>query len=63
MMPWSEADAAHKTKHADTPAKRAKWARIANAVLEKDGDEGRAIRIANDAMHSKPGLKNLTHAP
>lgn len=49
-MPWKPGDAAQHTKAADTPAKRARWAKLANACLEHHGDEGRAIKIANAAM-------------
>lgn len=49
-MPWTAADAPRFTKKANTPAKRKKWARIANAVLKRTGSEKSAIRIANDAM-------------
>jgi hypothetical protein len=49
-MPWTAADAEGHTKKADTPEKRAKWAKIANAALEDKGDEGYAIRVANAAI-------------
>ncbi len=49
-MPWTAKDASKHTKKANTPAKRKKWAKIANAALKKYGDEGRAIRAANAAM-------------
>lgn len=50
MSPWSAKDASHKTKKADTPAKRKKWAKIANAVLRSGKSEASAIRIANSSM-------------
>lgn len=46
-MPWTATDAPRFTHKADTPAKRRKWARVANAHLRKTGDEKAAIRIAN----------------
>jgi uncharacterized protein YdaT len=52
-MPWTPGDARGKTRKAKTPAKRKKWAAIANAVLKKDGDEGKAIRIASAAVKRK----------
>ena len=51
-MPWTAADAGKHKKGLDAAQKK-RWARIANALLqkfEKEGDsdaEGRAIRIAN----------------
>lgn len=45
-MPWTAASFA-KHNHHLKKAQRAKAAKIANAVLAKTGDEGKAIRIAN----------------
>ena len=52
-MPWTPGDAKSHTKAANTPAKAAKWAAIANSVLKKNRDEGMAIRVANDAVKGK----------
>ena len=49
-MPWSPADAEQHTKAAKTPALQRLWAKVANEQLQKTGDEGRAIRIANTAV-------------
>jgi len=49
-MPWNPSDAKSKTKKASTPAKQKHWADVANAVLEKSGDEAKAIRIANSVV-------------
>lgn len=46
-MPWSASDAKGHTKKADTPAKAAAWAHVANATLKRTGDEGQAVREAN----------------
>jgi hypothetical protein len=51
-MPWDPKDASRFTKHAKGKEKR--WSRTANAVLQKTGDDARAIKIANAAMHKKP---------
>ncbi len=56
-MPWSASDATKHSKKADTEAKKRKWAAVANSALEKYGEEGRAIKIANAAVgkqRSKP---------
>lgn len=55
-MPWSEKDATRFKK--DCKNKK-KWATIANAILRKSGDEGKAIRIANskcDEDKERPSL-------
>lgn len=46
-MPWTPRDARKKTKKANTPKKGRQWRDVANGVLTKTGDEGRAIREAN----------------
>jgi len=46
-MPWTPDDATSHTKKATSEKAKRRWAEIANQVLEKTGDEGRAIREAN----------------
>jgi len=46
-MPWTPDDAPSHTKKAATEEARRLWAEIANQVLGRTGDEGRAIREAN----------------
>lgn len=46
--PWTTKDVKNHNKKCAANAKcRRKWVEIANSVLKKTGDEGRAIRIAN----------------
>lgn len=52
-MPWTESDAESKTHLAITPRLRSMWASIANSSLEKHGDEARAIKEANSAVHAE----------
>lgn len=49
-MPWKPADAKDKTRKADTPKKKRQWAKVADSVLERTGDEGQAIRTANGVL-------------
>lgn len=49
-MPWAPSDAERKTKKADTPKRKRQFAEVANSVLEKTGDEGRAVRAGNAAV-------------
>ena len=49
-MPWKAKDATKHTKKANTSAKKEKFAKTANAVLKKTGNEGKAVRIANAAV-------------
>lgn len=47
-MPWSPDDGpARHTRKANTPKKRRQWSDVANNVLDRTGDEGRAVRSAN----------------
>lgn len=56
-MPWSAADAQSHTSAADTPARQKLWSEIANRVLAKTGDEGRAIREANAVVGTRETRK------
>ena len=49
-LPWTAKDAATKTKKAKSPKRKRQWAAVADAVLAKTGDEGRAVREANAAV-------------
>lgn len=49
-MPWPPSDATRHTKKANTPKKKRQFSDVANSVLAKTGDEGRAIREANAAV-------------
>ena len=57
-MPWSGSSFKSKHNKGLSPAKAAKAAKIANAVLDKTGDDGKAIRIANAAVKRKPKAKS-----
>ena len=46
-MPWTSNDAEKHTHKASNSTLRDLWAKVANESLEKNGDEGRAIREAN----------------
>ena len=48
-MPWSGKDATRHTKKATTPKSKRAFAHAANSVLERTGDEGRAVRAGNAA--------------
>lgn len=61
-MPWTPADATRHTKKANTPKKKRQFADVANSILARTGDEGRAIRGANAAVGRKhKGSKIVTH--
>jgi hypothetical protein len=62
-MPWSPSDGPTRhTQKANTPAKKKQWSTVANSVLEKSGDEGKAVRIANAAVKKHPSV-GLAKAP
>ena len=47
-MPWKPGDTKrHNKRAAKSPKKRKVWSKVANQVLAKTGNEGRAIREAN----------------
>jgi hypothetical protein len=46
-MPWTANDAESHTHKAITSELKELWAKVANESLERNGDEGRAVREAN----------------
>ena len=55
-MPWSAKDAKRHTRKAKSPKSKRQWAHVADSVLERTGDEGRAVRAANSVV-KKSGAK------
>lgn len=49
-MPWTMADASRHTKKADTPKEKRQWAAVANSVLKKTKNKGRAIAAASSVV-------------
>ena len=49
-MPWGPSDAELKDKKANTPGKKKQWSAVANSVLARSGDEGRAVKTANGIL-------------
>lgn len=49
-MPWATADATSHTKKANTPRLARMWRDVANAELNKHGDEARAVKAANGVV-------------
>ena len=49
-MPWDDKDAKRHTKKAKSPKRKRQWKKVANSILERTGDEGRAVRGANAAV-------------
>jgi hypothetical protein len=54
-MPWKPSDAARHTKKARTPKSKRAFAHASNSVLERTGDEGRAVRAGNAAAAKSAG--------
>jgi hypothetical protein len=46
-MPWTANDAESHTYKATTSELKELWAKVASESLERNGDEGRAVREAN----------------
>jgi hypothetical protein len=53
-MPWTPKDATRHTKKAKSAKAKRQWSDVADSVLTRTGDEGRAIREAN-AVVAKTG--------
>ena len=62
-MPWTSSSARHHTKKARSMDDKEYWARIANAVLHRSGDnEGKAIRIANGVLAKRVNARKRAKA-
>jgi len=60
MTPWTPSNGpARHTKKAKSAKSKREWADVANSVLAKTGDEGRAVREANGVVKHK-GSKIVT---
>ncbi len=57
-MPWGPSSAKRFTKKATTAKKRRQFSHVANSILKRTGDEGRAIRGANAAVGRKKKRKS-----
>lgn len=58
-MPWSASDAHAKTKKARSPKRKRQWSKVANSVLARTGNEGRAVREANAVIVRSKKAKRL----
>ena len=59
-MPWQPKDATRHTKKASTPKKERQWSDVADSVLQRTGDEGRAVREANAVVKRAGKRKAIT---
>ena len=46
-MPWQANDVSKHNRSVKSPKRKKEWKDVANSVLKRTGDEGRAIRSAN----------------
>lgn len=58
-MPWDAKAASGHTHKANTPALRRQWADVANSVLERTGDDGKAARVANGVVKKRKAKTNV----
>lgn len=49
-MPWRAGDVSKHNKSVKSPKRRRQWRDVANSILARTGDEGRAIRGANSVV-------------
>ena len=66
-MPWDKnSDAARHTHRAKSSKQRRQWRHVANSILERTGDEARAVRGANSVIKRggkkrKPARAHVRH--
>ena len=61
-MPWTPEQFKSRHNHSLSSSQASEASRVANAVLKKYGDEGKAIRIGNSVVHKAQG-GHMKHAP
>jgi uncharacterized protein YdaT len=49
-MPWTARDASRHNKSVKSPKRKHQWSEVANSILDRTGDDARAIRGANSAV-------------
>lgn len=59
-MPWKPSDAQRHTHRAKSAKKKRQWAHVADSVLKRTGDEGRAVRAANSVIRNGAGASGRT---
>jgi hypothetical protein len=59
-MPWSAKDAKRHSKKAKSPKRKRQWGHVANSILERTGDEARAVRGANSVIKKGSGASGRT---
>lgn len=52
-MPWTTKDATRHQKKAKSDIAKRQWRDVANSILQRTGDEGRAVRGANAAVDKR----------
>jgi uncharacterized protein YdaT len=57
-MPWRASDSKRHTKKARTAKQQRQWAHIANSMLERGYDEGRAIAAASGVVGKRGRRKS-----
>ena len=57
-MPWRPSDATRFTKKARSAKAKRQFAHVANSMLERGYDEGRAIAAANGAVKKRGKRKS-----
>ncbi len=57
-MPWKPSQAHAHNKGINDPATARRWSKIANSMLQKSGDDAKALRVANGVIkESKMGKR------
>lgn len=59
-MPWTAKDASRHTRKAKSGKQKRQWSHVADSVLKKTGDEGRAIASANSVIKKGAGASGRT---
>lgn len=62
-MPWKPRDAHRHTHKAKSSVRKRQFAEVANSVLKRTGDEGRAVAAGNAAVKKSVAKHGQKKAP
>ncbi len=61
-MPWTPSESSRFTKKAKSPKRKRQWAKVADSVLARTGDDGAAIRAANAVVKKSSAKRSCKRA-
>jgi hypothetical protein len=61
-MPWRPTDVSKHNRSVKSPKRKRQWTDVANSILERTGDDARAIRGANSVVKKSQSKRSRRKA-